>query len=533
MKSCRVLAALALAGSVVQPIVVLAHEVSEERLEDDVRFLADDALEGREAGKPGYNIAAGYVAGQFAAIGLEKPEAGTYLQPVPLGYTRLEEGSARLSIDGKPLDGGDFVLFPGADFTGNPVEAPMVFVGYGFPDAAEAWDDFAGLDLEGKVAVLVRNTPTQLGAEERAFYRAGQFERLAKRGAVGAIVLTTPQYMKNIPWTALQNISGQASVTWVGADGVPFNSAKGLQAQIFLSGDAARDLMRDQKMDFDAIIALEDKGNVQIPGFAMDRKARIEFAAETWQDPSYNVIGILPGNDPVLADEVVVVTAHLDAIGVRETEEEGDDEIVNGAMDNAVGVAAVTELARLMAKEKPRRTIAFVALTAEEKGLIGADYLARNPDVGAGRRIVANINLDMPILNYEFADIVAFGAERWNGFDVVKRAAAEQGIALSPDMQPELGLFTRSDHFRFVQQGIPAIYLDTGIGGDGRERQGEFLSEHYHRDSDEIGHIRFDQLVRFTRLNLAVVQGIANMDETPIWNAGDFFATRYGGRMAD
>lgn len=533
MRSYRVLAAVALAGVAMQPTGGIAHEVSEDRLETDVRFLADDALEGREAGKPGYNIAAGYVAGQFSEIGLKKPQGETYLQSVPLGYTRLEEGSARLSIDGASIGADDFVLFPGADFKGGPIEAPMVFVGYAFPDADAAWDDFAGLDLKGKVAVVVRNTPTQLGAEERAFYRAGQFERLAERGAIGAIVLTTPQYMKNIPWEALQNVSKRAGVTWVGPDGVPFNSATGLQAQVFLSGDAARKLMSNQQLDFDKIIALEEKGNVQIPAFDMDRKARIEFAAETWQDPSYNVIGILPGNDPALADEVVVVTAHLDAIGMRATDEEGDDEIVNGAMDNAVGVAAVTELARLMAKEKPRRTIAFVALTAEEKGLIGADYLARYPAVGEGRTIVANINLDMPILNYEFTDIVAFGAERWNGFEVVRKAAESEGIALSPDMQPELGLFTRSDHFRFVQQGIPAIYLDTGIGGEGKERQGEFLSEHYHQDSDEIEHIRFDQLARFTRLNLAVLRGIADMDETPIWNAGDFFATRYGGRMAD
>ena len=533
MRSYRGLAAYALAAFVCVPASLAAHEVSQERLEADVRFLADDELEGREAGKPGYNIAAGYVAGQFAEIGLEKPEGGTYLQSVPLGYTRLEQGSARLSIDGKQVDAGNLVLFPGADFTGGAVEAPLVFVGYGFGDADAAWDDFAGLDLKGKIAVVVRNTPTQLGSEERAYYRSGQFERLAERGAVGAIVLTTPQYMKNISWAALQNFSQRSSVTWVAPDGVPFNSAKGIEAQIFLNEEAARELMQGEKLGYDEIVALEDKGDVQIPGFAMDRTARIEFAAETWQDPSFNVIGILPGSDPELANEVVVVTAHLDAIGMRETDEEGDDEIVNGAMDNAVGVAAVTELARLLAKEKPRRTIAFVALTAEEKGLLGAEYLARYPAFGEGRKMVANINLDMPILNYEFTDIVAFGAERWNGYAVVKQAAESQAITLSPDMQPELGLFTRSDHFAFVKQGIPAIYLDTGIGGEGRERQSEFLADHYHQKSDEIEHIGFDQLARFTRLNLAVLRGIADMDETPIWNAGDFFATRYGGKMAD
>lgn len=533
MRSYRGMAAVAFAALVCLPTGLAANEVSQERLEADVRFLADDALEGREAGKPGYNIAAGYVAGQFAEIGLEKPEGGTYLQSVPLGYTRLEKGSASLSVDGKPIDAANFVLFPGADFDGKPVEAQMVFVGYGFGDAKVAWDDFAGLDLKGKIAVIVRNTPTSIGSEERAYYRAGQYERLAERGAVGAIVLTTPQFMKNIAWTALQNISQRASVTWVDPDGVPFNSAKGLQAQIFLSGDAARDLMKGEKLDYDSIVALEDKGNVQIPAFAMERTARIEFKAASWQDPSHNVIGILPGSDPQLANEVVVVTAHLDAIGMRETDEEGDDEIVNGAMDNAVGVAAVTELARLLAKDNPRRTIAFVALTAEEKGLLGAEYLARFPAFGEGRTVVANINLDMPILNYDFTDMVAFGAERWNGYEVVRHAAESQGVTLSPDLQPELGLFTRSDHFAFVKQGIPAIYLDTGVGGEGRERQGEFLAEHYHQDSDEIELIRFDQLARFTRLNLAVLRGIADMDETPIWNAGDFFATRYGGKMAD
>ncbi|MBX7541124.1 M28 family peptidase [Qipengyuania sphaerica] len=533
MKLSMGLAACALAGIVTSPLLAHVDEVSPERLEADVRFLADDRLEGREAGEPGYNLAAGYVAGQFAAIGLETSEGDSFLQSVPLGYSQLVEGSAIMSIDGKALSGDDFIAFPANDFAGGVIEAPLVFVGYAFGDADAAWDDFAGIDLAGKIAVVVRNTPKMLGAEERAFYRAGQWERLAEKGAVGAIFLPTPSYFERVTWEALQRYSLSSGVNWVGPDGRVHNTAKGLDATIMISEKVARELLHGQKRDFDRIVALEERGDVQLGSFDLGRTARIEMQTKSWQDPSYNVIGILPGSDPVLADEVVVVTAHLDAIGVRPTDEEGDDEIVNGAMDNAVGVAAITELARQMVKAKPRRTIAFVALTAEEKGLIGADYLARHPQVGEGRRIVANINLDMPSVDYEFTDIVAFGAERWNGFDIVRGAVESEGLKLSPDEQPELGLFTRSDHYRFVQQGIPAIYLDTGIDGEGKQAIETFLAEHYHRPSDEVANIRFDQLARFTRLNLAVLRGIADMEETPVWNAGDFFATRFGGEMAD
>jgi len=223
-----------------------------------------------------------------------------------------------------------------------------------------------------------------------------------------------------------------------------------------------------------------------------------------------------------LRDEYVVLTAHLDHLGIRPTEAQGDDEIYNGAMDNAVGVASMIDVARMLKEHGARRSVLVVAVTAEEKGLLGSSYNAANPTVPA-HSVVANVNLDMPILSYPFADVVAFGSDHSTLAAPVSAAAGDFGLTFSPDPAPEQGFFVRSDQYSYVREGVPAVNLDLGWANGGEAAQEEFLDRHYHRLSDEVELVDFTQLERFTAVNYAIARNVADLPERPVWNEGDFF----------
>jgi Zn-dependent M28 family amino/carboxypeptidase len=204
-------------------------------------------------------------------------------------------------------------------------------------------------------------------------------------------------------------------------------------------------------------------------------------------------------------------------------------------MDNAMGIASMIEVAHGFKhlKARPKRSILFLAVTAEEKGLVGADYFAQNPTLPKAN-LVANVNLDMPVVTYDFVDVVAFGAERSTIGPAVARAAASMGIALVPDPQPEEGFFTRSDHYRFVQQGIPAVFLKTGPGGSGAVENAAFRKTHYHQPSDDMNlPFKWSAATKFVALNLAIANDLADAPERPRWNKGDFFGTLYKGYGAN
>jgi Zn-dependent M28 family amino/carboxypeptidase len=249
------------------------------------------------------------------------------------------------------------------------------------------------------------------------------------------------------------------------------------------------------------------------------------------------VVGVIPGADPKLAREVVVLSAHLDHIGVSATgpngKEEGD-RINNGALDNAVGIGSLIEEAKRFAAsgERPKRTIMFLAVTGEEKGLVGSDYFSNHPTVALDR-IVADVNLDMPILFYPFIDVVALGAERSTLGPIVRRAAAGMGVGLAADPIPEQAIFVRSDHFRFVQKGVPSVFLWPGPGNGGKAATTKFLSGCYHHPCDDVAQpILWDQGVRFVEVNYRIAREIADGAQRPVWNKGDYFGALYKGPMA-
>ncbi|MFB0613206.1 M28 family peptidase [Aurantiacibacter poecillastricola] len=524
-------AALALSASLVA-IVAHAQDVDLDALERDVTILAADDMEGREAGTRGHERAAGYVAGRFAAMGLEPAgDGGTYFQSVPMRrYAPTEDGNS-LAIEGL----GELELFEDyyvegtAQQESGSITAPLVFIGYGLdlPDR----DDFADVDLEGAVAIRVYGGPDSLNSEESAHFRSTLSKRLSDRGAVGMLLMTTPELEQIYSWDRLVEVSSHgSSMTWVGPDGRAHAEGPNILASGSLSPDLSRELLAGQEFDYDDLVAAEATPEADLPSFALGREITINFASDFADIDTPNVIGMLPGSDPAVADEYIVLTAHLDHVGIQPTPEEGDDEIFNGALDNAVGVASMIQVARMLGEEPPRRPVLVIALTAEEKGLLGSSYNAANPTVPA-EQVVANVNLDMPVATYDFADVVAFGAERSNLNPQVEAAVEQFGLTLSPDPQPEQGFFTRSDQYSYVRRGVPAVYLDLGFANGGEEAQGLVFDQHYHEPSDEIDLVNFDALARFTAVNHAIARNVANMAETPAWQAGDFFGTNFGGRI--
>ena len=241
---------------------------------------------------------------------------------------------------------------------------------------------------------------------------------------------------------------------------------------------------------------------------------------------SPNVLASIPGSDPSVANEVVLLMGHLDHVGTNPAKT--PDGIYNGAMDNAVGIATLLEAARAMAAAptRPRRTVLFAAVTAEEKGLLGAEYLAKHPLPGGGK-VVGVVNLDMPVLLYPFSDVIAFGANHSTLGPAVQRAAAGMKVALTPDPLPEEGLFTRSDHYKFVREGVPSVFLMTGFAGEGQQRFRYFLATHYHQPSDDLKlPIDWAAGARFAEINYRIAMEVANAPRAPQWNTDSFFAPK-------
>ena len=369
-----------------------------------------------------------------------------------------------------------------------------------------------------------KGTPSELGAH----LNSDKAMMAMKRGAIGVISVPTIEDTARRPWDKRVAISDGPAKGWVGADGRSFSRTPGIKGGATLNPDAAAPLFAASGKPLAKILAEANRTGGKPKGFAMKARASLSYA-QTWKDVvSENVVAMLPGSDPRVADEFIAMTAHLDHIGVHG---KGEDTLHNGAMDNASGVATMIEVARAVAKEKPRRSVMFAALTGEEGGLIGSDYLARNPVVKG--EVTGLVNFDMPVLTYMFSDVVAFGAENSTMGKVVAEAATKAGIKLSPDPMPEEGLFTRSDHYRFVQQGVPAVFMMTGFEGPGEKAFRSFLKDHYHQPSDDLKlPFNWDAGALFAKVNYYTVMGLANGAERPKWYAGSFFGKEFAPRAA-
>ncbi|KLE35164.1 M28 family peptidase [Aurantiacibacter luteus] len=506
-------------------------DVDTAMLERDVTILSADDMEGREAGTRGHERAAGYVAGRMAAMGLEPAgDDGTYFQRVPLLSYRLAETGNSLAIEGMDplIFAQDYVSSGGPRYQTANFTAPLVFVGYGLDMPGR--NDFEGVDLNGAIAVRVGGLPDGINPEEAAYLNYTAGKRVSDRGAVGMLMLATPEMTARYPWEmATRGYAAERVMTWVEADGTGRTQSPNFRVGGMLSEDAARRLFAGQDFDFDDIAAAEATPEGRMPSFALGRTATVEVASTYERIDSPNVVGMIRGSDPALAGEYVVLTAHLDHVGIIPTEEEGDDEIYNGALDNAVGVASLLEVARLLAADPPRRSVLVIAVTAEEKGLIGSSYNATHPTVPRDA-IVANVNLDMPIATYDFTDVVARGAEHSTLNAAIDAAAREYGLTLSPDPTPEQGFFARSDQFSYVREGVPAVAVSPGFADGGMEAQMAVFEAHYHQASDQVGLVSFPAIGKFAGVNYLIARNVATMAERPAWNPGDFFGETYAAR---
>lgn len=500
---------------------------SADRFRAHVTFLADDRLEGRDTGSRGHEIAATYVASQFIGLGLTPGgENGSWFEQVPFRSATLD-GPVSLSISGPAgnnsfENGTDAIVGPSLLEQQQDITAPVVFAGHGIDAPSEGIDDYKGLDVRGKFVAILSGVPTGLPSEIAAHLGDDKGDAAARHGAVGLITLYVDPAR---PFAMRAGAIRRPAISWVGKNGTEGRDAPGLRASLILGAAGAAALFAGAPSTFSEVSAAGAKDG-HLHGFPLATTVRLQRKSAWTSFTSPEVIGLLPGSDPKLRGEYVVLMGHLDHLGMRKNAKPGEDAIYNGALDNAAGVATMLEAARAFAEsgQRPRRSILFIANTGEEKGLLGADYFAHYPTVPAGQ-IAAVVDLDMPLLLYHFTDVIAFGAAHSQVAEAVARAAGQMGVALSPDPMPEENIFVRSDHYEFVKQGVPAIMLATGFANGGAEKWKAFLAGAYHRVNDDLSQpIDWESGARFARLNYLISRELANADRRPFWYKGDYFA---------
>ena len=431
--------------------------------------------------------------------------------------------------------GEDFVPSANPARAETAVAAPVVFAGRGIVAPQYGVDDYAGVDVRGKIVAIFAGSPTDFAGEERAYFgsAATKAQLAAARGAVGIVMLDAPRAgPRQRPFSALAAGYASPRTTWATPAGVGTSPAASTPVLGTLSQTGAAKLFAGSKTPWTAILEQAKAENARYKAMPLTGTLSVTTRTSFTPAASSNVVGIVPGSDPKVGKEVVVLSAHLDHIGVNEKGE--GDRINNGALDNAIGIASLIEEAKRFTASgtPPKRTVMFLAVTGEEKGLVGSDYFVNHPTVPL-QTIVADVNLDMPVLLYTFEDMIAFGADRSTLGPIVTKAVNAVGVGLSPDPMPEQGFFVRSDHFNFVRKGIPSVFLWPGIKGAGRAPFEDFLAKRYHRPGDDLTQpILWDQGVRFVATNYAIARGIADGAERPLWNKGDYFGTTYKGVMA-
>jgi len=507
-------------------------------LKSHVQFLASDAMHGREAGTRDYEVAAEYVAAQMLAIGLQPGVEGSWFQPFKLVAYKPAEKAKWSLVRG----GSEIPLQFGIDFVNTPVpatpdfkaEAGIVFAGYGLVYPEGKRDDYKGLDVRGKIVAILPGVPKGLpDAVEAHFSDDEQKAAIAqKKGAVAVIVLESLAQREQFPFEAIVPYYDYERTTWARPDGTAFATAPGAPPVGYLGPVGAEKLFQGAKIKWQDVLAAQRK-DTKVPTGALPGILKVASKTRLVTRATRNVVGLIPGSDPTLKADYVVLSAHLDHVGVGDAV--NGDRIYNGAMDNAIGVSTMLEVARkfIASGEKPKRSMLFIALAAEEKGLLGSDYFAHYPPVPKDR-LVADVNMDMPILTYPLVDVVALGGERSSLGPVIEAAAATEGLKVVPDPSPEEMFFVRSDHYSFVKAGVPAVSLDTGPGGEGAEAQKKFLAENYHKPSDQID-LPFDwnSAAKYMRLNYAIARALTDTPERPRWNKGDFFGVQFGGYGAE
>ena len=529
-ESCSAAIAVEQAAARVQPEAIRAH----------LEFLADDLLEGRGTGSRGHQLAVKYLRAQCEVAGLRGgAEGGGYFQRVPIVQATVEERGTTLEV--KEADsarslayGADFIALDTHRDTDASVSAGVVFAGFGVTAPEQGYDDFADLDVTGKVvAVLGFEAPSFFPPTLRAYYADCSVKRAnaAAHGAVGVLYIMSPATEKRLPWALLLRGARFNSLRWLDANGRPGGLDDSLKVCGALSRSGAEALFAGETHTLAAVFAAAEKGAP--PRFVLSNNVAMQCHSRHERVESDNVVAVLEGSDPVLKREYVLYSTHVDHLGVADAV--AGDSIYNGAIDNAWGCAVLLEVARAFSTlpERPKRSVLFLFVTGEEAGFLGSDYFACHPTVPR-RQIVADINFDGGTTLTRVSDVVAFGAEHSSLQTAVQQAASQTGFVVSPDPFPEEGVFVRSDQFSFVKRGIPSVMVGLGVktsepGVDGLALWKQWLVTVYHSPKDDAAQtIDYESSARFARLALCLGYGIATEAGRPRWIDNDFFGKKFG-----
>ena len=513
--------------------------ISRDNIQSILNYLAADEREGRMTGTRGYDESAQYVADQFAAIGLAPGGSDGWLQQVPF-ITRMidvENSGVTLHRNTGDVDlawKDDVIIYADRLRAENRIRAEVVFAGFGVHAPELGYSDFDGIDVSGKIVATFVGAPATFPSTERAHYSSGRTKaaELVSRGAIGEIGLMSRLEERLSPWEEYtRNLGTQPGISWIDEGGAVADFHPELQGDAMFNRHSAEQLFESSPLTFEEALDAADEARPLSAALGVEVTMYRKAAHERITSP--NVVGILRGSDPTLSNEYVVYSTHLDHLGIGSPVD--GDSIYNGMYDNALGVAVTIEAARTLASlpVPPRRSIVFVAVTGEEHSLLGSDYFAHYPTVPSSA-IVANVNIDMPLMLFPLDTVVGYGAEHSSLEGLTAAEAKKEGFELTPDPYPDEVYFIRSDQYSFVRQGIPAVYFAEGIGSsdpavDGRAVQEDFFNVHYHHPSDDLSQpIEWETTLRFARAGVRIGYRIAMEDQRPAWNDGDFFGEKFG-----
>ena len=513
--------------------IAAMQKIDPERIRGQVKFLASDLLEGRGTGQRGGDLAAAYIANQFELYGLKPAgDNGTYMQKVPMvGVTTLPETTFSVvpatgaAMELKPLT--DYVGFNETQQPESDIDADIVYVGYGIEAPEYNWDDYKGVDVRGKVLLMLVNEPP---SDDVKFFKGKaltyygrwtyKYEEAARKGAVGAILIHKTD-MASYPWEVVRN-SNSGEKSFLKIEGTPKLSFASW-AQL----DVARKIAATSGMDIDRLMG--DARSRDFHPVPLPFKLKAHIVSKIRPFESNNVIAMLPGSDAKLKGQAVMYSAHYDHFGIR-PEMQGDN-IFNGANDNATGCAILLEVARAysQAKPGPRRSVLFASVTAEEQGLLGSEYLGKHPPIPAGK-ISLDLNYDdVPPLGSP-EEVEVSGSERTTFFPTVEALSKEFRLSIRPDSHPEAGHYYRSDHFSFARVGVPSFSINEGMKYKrhntdwGMQQAEEFTNKHYHQPSDEYSpSMDFTGDAAIARFALALGWDAASQPKLVGWQKGDEF----------
>jgi hypothetical protein len=486
-----------------------------------IEFLASDALEGRGSGTPGHTKAADYVGAKFREIGL-KPGGidGIFIQPVRIERRLLDESASSLELvtDGKTRRiklGEEANLGIRIDRPGS-VEANVVFAGHCLKVQEAKIDDFAGLDMKGKIVFCLSGAPAHLPGPLAAHAQSGaeRWRHMRTAGAIGVMAFGDPQ-KADVPWerATLRRLAPVVTLE----DPALIENA-GTRVTVTVNPQYADAFLEGTGHTAQELLELH-RANKPLPRFPLKGKLRAKIAYSTEKVRSENVIGVLPGT----SNEAIVISAHLDHLGVGGAIK--GDTIYNGAMDNASGVSSVIELARVLSQRKLKRTVIFAAVTGEEGGLMGSKTFATYPTV-KGTTLVADINLDMFLPLVPLKALTVLGMDESDLGPAFAKVASKFDVRAERDPEPARNLFIRSDQYSFIRRGVPSITFKFHAepGSPEAKQMRDWLRERYHAPSDDLQQpVDVEAAVAFNRLMAAFVEEVANRQERPSWNKESFF----------